>query len=380
VAGTGSDGYSGDGGLATSALLYYPRGVAVDASVNIYIADAYNHRIRMVTKSTVIISTVAGTGSYGYSGDGGLATSARLYRPARVAVDASGNIYIADTANHCIRMVTKSTGIISTVAGTGSYGYSGDGGLATSARLYKTVGIALDASGNIYIGDLVNHRIRMVTKSTGIISTVAGTRRYGSSGDGGLATSAELYFPEGVAIDASGNIYIADSENHRVRMVTKSTGIISTVAGTVRYGSSGDGGLATSAVLIFPQDVTIDASGNIYIADSVSDRIRMVTKSTGIISTVAGTGSYGDRGDGGLATSALLNDPSGVAVDASGNIYIADTYNHRIRMFALNVLDTASPSPSSIVTGVPTYSLAPSSIVTSRPSMISTGMSWLAWY
>jgi trimeric autotransporter adhesin len=389
VAGNGSYRSSGDEGVATSAALNYPQDVAIDASGNIYITDAGNKysRIRMVMLSTGIISTVAGTGLSGYSGDGGLATSALLYNPVGVALDASGNIYIADFYNNRIRMVTKSTGIISTVAGTGSDGYSGDGGLATSAALNNPSSVAIDASGNIYIADTYNIRIRMVTKSTGIISTVAGTGSSGYSGDGGLATSAGLGYPNGVAIDASGNIYIADAGKNCIRMVTKSTGIISTVAGTGSSGYSGDGGLATSAVLVSPSGVAIDASGNIYIADTSNNRIRMVTKSTGIISTVAGTGSSEYSGDGGIATSTGLGYPNGVAIDASGNVYIADSSNHRIRMFSLDVRDTAFPSPSSIVTAVPTYSPAPSSIVsavptyspapssivTSRPSMISSG-------
>jgi trimeric autotransporter adhesin len=336
VAGDGSYGYSGegDGGLATSAALYIPTGVFVDASGNIYIADTYNNCIRMVTKSTGIITTVAGDGSHGYSGegDGVLATSARLNFPQGVAIDASGNIYIADTRNHRIRMVTKSTGIITTVAGNGTVGFSGDGGLATSATLYIPTGVFVDASGNIYIADTNNNRIRMVTKSTGIITTVSGNRTVGFSGDGGLATSARLHNPRGVAIDASGNIYIADTTNRRIRMVTESAGIITTVAGYGTVGFSGDGGLATSATLYYPDGIAIDASGNIYIADSTNHRIRMVTKSTGLITTVAGNGTIGFSGDGGLATSARLHNPRGVAIDASGNIYIADTYNNRIRM------------------------------------------------
>jgi trimeric autotransporter adhesin len=316
---------------------------------------------------------VAGTGSYGYSGDGGQATSASMSNSRGVAVDASGNMYIADTNNHRIRMVTKSTGIISTVAGTGYPGYSGDGGQATSAALNYPYGVAVDASGNIYIADTDSYRIRMVTKSTGIISTVAGTGSYSYSGDGGQATSAALNSPYGVAVDASGNIYISDTYNYRIRMVTKSTGIISTVAGTGYSGSSGDGGQATSAALFYPYGVAVDASGNIHIADSSNYRIRMVTKSTGIISTVAGSGYSGSSGDGGQATSAALNSPYGVAVDASGAIYIADTYNYRIRMFSLPASPAAPPSPSGIMTSSPAYFPTPSSIVTTRPSFVSSG-------
>jgi hypothetical protein len=191
----------------------------VDASGNIYIADNDNYRIRMVTKSTGIITTVAGVGRSGYSGDGGPATSAQLIYGTSIAVDASGNIYIAHKDNNRIRMVTKSTGIITTVAGGAGYGYSGDGGPATSAQLYSPTGVAVDASGNIYIADNDNYRIRMVTKSTGIITTVAGGAGYGYSGDGGPATSAQLSYPKGVAVDASGNIYIADNDNYRIRMV-----------------------------------------------------------------------------------------------------------------------------------------------------------------
>jgi trimeric autotransporter adhesin len=299
---------------------------------------------------------VAGTGSYGYSGDGGQATSAVFSSPDDVTADASGNIYIADSANNRIRMVTKSTGIISTVAGTGSSGYSGDGGQATSAALNYPRGITADTSGNIYIADTYNHRIRMVMKSTGIISTVAGTGYSGYSGDGGQATSSTLYNPRTVATDESGNIYIADSSNNRVRMVTKSTGIISTVAGTGSSGYSGDGGQATSAALYYSCGVAVDASGNIYIADTDSYRIRMVTKSTGIISTVAGTGSYSSSGDGGQATSATLYNPRGVTIDASGSVYVADAGNNRIRMFSLSGSTRTASSPLGIVIPSPSAS------------------------
>jgi trimeric autotransporter adhesin len=331
VAGNGTAGFSGDGGAATSAELDQPRDVAVDAAGNIYLADDWNSRIRKVTASTGKISTVAGNGTRGYSGDGGAATSAELNFPSAVAVDTGGNIYIVDYSNDRIRKVTASTSKISTVAGNGTEGYSGDGGAATSAELTWPEGVAVDTAGNIYIADCGNNRIRKVTASTGIISTVAGNGTRGYSGDGGAATSAKLYCPYGMAVDTSGNIYIADTYNSVIRKVTASTGDISTVAGTGTAGYSGDGGAATSAELNGPVAVAMDAAGNIYIADISNERIRKVTASTGDISTVAGTGAAGYSGDGGAATSAKIYNPYGVAVDTANNIYIADKFNNRVR-------------------------------------------------
>jgi trimeric autotransporter adhesin len=221
---------------------------------------------------------VAGNGVAGYSGDGGLATAAELHYPWRVAVDASGNLYVADTFNYCIRMVTKSTGVITTVAGTGVSGYNGDGGQATSAEISSPYGFPVDASGNLYIADFDNHRIRMVTKSTGVITTVTGTGVSGYNGDGVQATSAEISSPFDVAVDASGNLYLADAWNYRIRMVTKSTGIITTVAGTGVAGYNGDGVQATSAELHYPDGVAVDASGNLYIADTTNLCIRMFSQ------------------------------------------------------------------------------------------------------
>lgn len=330
VAGTGTAGYSGDNGAATSAALHAPNSLAVDVYGNIYIDDYFNNRIRLLTVSTGIITTVAGTGTAGYSGDGGSATSAKLNYPSGIAVDSSGNIYIADSTNSVVRKITASTGIITTVAGNGAIAYSGDGGAATSAELDEPLSVAVDTAGNIYIATFDN-RIRKVTKSTGIITTVVGNGTAGYSGDGGAAKSAEISYPSGIAIDSSGNIYIADCGNNRIRKVTASTGIISTVAGNGTGAYSGDGGAATSAELAAPGSVAIDSSGNIYIADSNNQRIREVVVSTGVISTIAGNGSVGYSGDGGSATSANLNGPNGVAIGTSGIVYLADSGNNRIR-------------------------------------------------
>jgi RHS repeat-associated protein len=328
----GQWGFSGDGGPATQAALSHPTGVTVDASGNIYFTDLGNVRIRKVDASG-IITTVAGNGQWGFSGDGGPATQATMNWPNGVEVDHSGNIYIADGLNNRIRKVDAS-GIITTVAGNGQSGSSGDGGPATQAAMRTPAGIAVDASGNIHFADLWNNRVRKIDAS-GIITTVAGNGQSGSSGDGGPATQAAMYLPMGVAVDPSGNIYIAEHWGHRIRRVDAS-GIISTVAGNGQYGFSGDGGPATRAALKSPRLVAVDDSGNIYIADTDNRRIRKVDAS-GIISTVAGNGQIGFSGDGGPPTQAAFNSPMGVAVDASGNVYITDYANHRIQK--------VSPSP-----------------------------------
>jgi trimeric autotransporter adhesin len=326
VAGNGTKGYSGDGGLATEAQLDYPIGLAVDSAGNLYIADFSIHRIRKVTPAG-IISTVAGNGTLDFSGDGGMATAAQFGRLSGLTVDSAGNLYIVDSGKR-IRKIT-SAGIISTVAGKGTDGY-GDGGAATKEQSefsYYQDNVAVDSAGNLYITGIGDNRIRKVTPA-GIITTVAGNGIQGYSGDGGPATEAQLN-GGAMAVDSAGNLYIADCGTHRVRKVT-AAGIISTAVGSGSYGYSRDGGLATEARLGCPSGLAIDSAGNLYIADSGNRQIYKVTPS-GIISTVAGNGADAYGGDGGAATTAQLNAPLYVTVDSAGNIYIADTGNHRVR-------------------------------------------------
>ena len=327
VAGTGSAGYSGDNGAATAAELNNPYGVAVDDSGNIYIGDSSNSCIRMVSAGGTI-TTLAGSGTYGYSGDGGPADAAEMNFPIGLALDGSGNLYFADQNNNRIRRIDLADKTISTVAGSGIASYSGDGGAAASARLYGSNGLAFDSSGNLYIADSSNNRIRKIN-AVGVISTVAGNGTSGFSGDGGQAAAAELCYPIAVAADSSGNLYIADSENDRIRKVDTS-GIITTVAGDGNGGYTGDGGQAAAAEIGYPQAVAVDSAGNLYIADSGNNVIRKVDTS-GVITTVAGNGNNGYSGDGGPATAAALNYPYGISVDSSGSLYISDCNNNVIR-------------------------------------------------
>ena len=441
IAGTAGLGFRGDGGPAVEAELYRPHGVAVDSAGNFYIADTGNHRIRKVD-STGTITTIAGSRARGFGGDEGPATTARLAFPYGVAVDSAGNLYIADTGNHRIRKV-DSTGTITTVAGTGEFGFRGDGGLAVAAELYNPRmawrwtaratfispmpvttasarwiprgrsprwrgrensasggtgvrqsrrrsttpvawrwtaratsispipvttasarwirqgrsprwrgregdsasvgtgirqswwrsttphGVAVDSAGSLYIADNSNHRIRKVD-STGTITTVAGSGARGFRGDGGPATAARLAFPSGVAVDSAGNFYIADASNHRIHKVD-STGTITTIAGTARARLQvGTGVRQSRRSSTGPYGVAVDSAGNFYIADTGNHRIRKVD-STGTITTIAGSRARGFGGDEGPATTARLAFPYGVAVDSAGNLYIADTGNHRIR-------------------------------------------------
>lgn len=334
--GLDSGSYAGDGAAATAAGLWWPSSIAFDASGNMYISDFYNNRVRKVSTSG-IITTVAGNGfiSYyplhtgGYSGDGGPATSAELNHPTSVAVDGSGNLYIADQGNGRIRKVSTA-GIITTFAGTGTGGALGDGGSATSANISPTA-ICFDGANNMYIADQSNSRIRKINTS-GIISTVAGNGVTGFSGDGFAATAAQLYYPQGVAVDASGNIYIDDVSNNRIRKVN-TAGIISTIAGVGTTGFSGDGGPAILAQLFLgtvSPGIAVDAAGNVYFSDGANYRIRKINTG-GVISTIAGTGVPGYSGDGSVAISAQMKETQGIALNATGNLYIADMYNNVVR-------------------------------------------------
>ena len=354
VAGNGSLTFTGDGGPAVAAGLSFPRGVALDSFANLYIADYSNHRIRRVAGGT--ITTIAGNGSPGFHGDGGAAVAAGLAFPADVALDSLGNLYIADSQNIRIRRIDSRSRIITTVAGSGSRGFSGDGGAATEAELSDPNGVALDSLGNLYFADTQNFRIRKVDFRSGIITTVAGSGSPGFSGDGGAATAAELSYPDGVALDSLGNLYFADTGNNRIRRVAAASGTITTVAGNGFSGFGGDGGAATEARLEGPHGVALDSVGNLYIADSYNFRTRRVAAVTGVITTVAGNGSLEFHGDGGAATAAGLNVPYDVTVDPIGNLYIADSVSDRVRaVFAC--VEIAMPtltSPANGSTGVAT--------------------------
>ena len=324
-AGNDTAGFGGDGGPATSARLYSPGGVAKDPGGNIYISDSHNNRIRCVNTAG-IITTFAGTGLSGYSGDGGSASLATLANPSGIATDLSGNLYVADYYNNCIRKISAA-GIITTFAGNDSAGYKGDGGPATAAWLFGPTSVAADIAGNVYIADNLNSRVRKVD-TTGIITTIAGNGLTSFSGDGGPAINAELD-ARSVAVDNSGNIYIADYSSGRIRKINNA-GIIHTIAGTGSLGYTGDGGPATVAQLYYPTGVAVDRYHNVFIADEGDNCVRSINNE-GIITTIAGNGTIGNSGNGGPATAAKLNAPITILADDADNVYIADIFSNVVR-------------------------------------------------
>ncbi len=332
VAGNGDRYYLGDGGPATQSPICLPSGLAVDGAGNLYLADTINNRVRRVDASSHTITTVAGNGSAGSSGDGGPATAASVTNPSGLALDGAGNLYIADTANNTIRRVDAVSGIITTVAGTpGVSGFAGDGGPATSAMLKAPQGIGVSNNGDLVIADTSNAVIRVVTVSDGLIQTIAGTGTAGYNGDGILATSAELNDPSGVALRSDGAIAIADLSNNRVRLFVAG-GNISTVAGNGTAGYTGDDGNATQAELQGPAAVSFDPAGDLFIADTTNSVVRLVYGNPGIITTLAGTpGDTRFAGDGGPENQARMYLPDGLVFDSAGNLWISDTFHNRVR-------------------------------------------------
>ena len=328
-AGNGAARFAGDGGAAVQASLNQPRGkLAEGPDGSIYVADTFNNAVRRIAPDGTI-STVAGSGVASYGGDGGPAVAALLHWPHDVAVDDVGNVWIADAYNNRIRKVSPD-GVIRTVVGTGVGGFNGDGLAPASTRVFRPKAVVVTAT-TLWFSDGDNNRIRTVPLAGGVVRTVVGTGAVGYSGDGGRATAARISAPRGIALDSVGNLYIADSQNNRIRRVG-TDGIIRTVAGTGVAGFRGDGGAATRALLRVPRGLAVVGTSTLYIADSDNARVRRVDLATGVITTVVGNGTRRFAGDGGPAAPASLNNPRGVSVDARGRLLIADMLNNRIRV------------------------------------------------
>lgn len=333
VAGTGKKGYSGDGGPATQAQIDQPFDVLIDAAGNLYFSDTNNHAVRKVDAKG-IITTVAGNGTKGYSGDGGPATKAQLSEPYGIDLDADGNLYIVDRLNRCIRKV-DAKGTISTFAGVaGKSGFEGDGGPANKALMKEPNGIALDGKGKLYIADVSDHRVRVVDLKTGIIDTFAGNGRGVSAGDGGPVKEATFFGARAVVVSPKGDcLYVVERGGNSVRRIDFATGKVTRFAGTGKNGYTGDGGKAVDATMSGPKEIAVDSAGNVFVVDTENEAIRRIDIETGIITTVAGKGKTKTPGlgDGGDPTKAMLGRPHGTCVGPDGAVYIGDTNSHKIR-------------------------------------------------
>ncbi len=345
--GTNLNSYNLNGGPSHCTGIPYPQGVCMDGG---FIYFTVSNCVRKIDVANWTIFTVAGSDTYGHAGDGSSALGAELKSPYDVCMDNNHNLYITEWGGHYIRKINTVNGIISTVAGNGTGGFSGDGGPASSASVNRPQGICCDAAGNIYFADTYNSRIRKIDVATGIITTIAGTGATSYSGDGGPAANAGVPYPVDVSIDGAGDIYFIEvfsGNTSRVRKINATTGIISTVAGNGSYSYSGDGGPATNAGLFDPSGIFVDAAGNIYLSQYDDSRIRKVDVNTGIINTIAGTGVAGFGGDADLALNATIHNPMGLCVAANGDIYFADNANHRIR-----TISTVMKAPPSITATV----------------------------
>jgi sugar lactone lactonase YvrE len=371
---------------ATTVPLLLPSAIVFDPAGNLYIAETANHVIRKVDTNGNI-TTIAGTGTQGFSSISGPANAVQLDSPQGLALDTTNNLYIADTHNHVIRKLNLTTSILTTIAGTGAPRFSGDNGPATNAQLDLPIALALDTQNNLYLADTRNHRIRRIDATTGVITTIAGNGTQGFSGDNGPATAASIDSPTGLALDASNNLYLADTHNHRIRRIDATTGVITTVAGTGSLGYSGDTASAATATLALPHGLTIDTAGNVYFADTENHRIRRIDATTGVITTIAGNGTQGFSGDNGPATAAALDTPRDTTFSPTALLTLADTGNQRIRQLEASsslqttaglglttpgALTLTAPSVISYGTGNITAALATSTPATGLVTFLDT--------
>jgi len=333
IAGTGLSVDGGDSGTGLKVNVGNPYGVEIGPGGGLYICEVSNHRVRRLDLGNGELTTVAGTGVQGYAGDGGQATEALLNEPYEVRFDSKGNMYFVEMKNHLVRRVDQKTGAISTVAGCGESGFGGDGGPAIEAKLYRPHSIDLDAQGNLYIADLGNHRIRIVDLRKGTIDTLAGNGERTLPTDGDVVSGKPLLGSRALAVEGS-TMWIALREGHSIWRMDLRSGVISHVAGTGEQGFSGDGGPSKQATFDGPKGIAVGPQGNVFVADTENQAIRKIDLASDTVSTIAGMGpqSQGPKGDGGLATSAEMNRPHGICVGDNGTVYIGDSENHRVRL------------------------------------------------